>query len=115
MRIGPFSFLFFFLFFSFCLSLFKTTKICFGSTKLVIFYKEKAFHAEKKTGKMTLPPLKNISLTPLSESMRLLLVFICLFVWFFFCIQCICIHYPRPSLQQNHSSEEIFIQHLREL
>ena len=40
------------LFVCFCFSLFKTTEICFGSTKGVIFYRE------KKSGKMTLPPLK---------------------------------------------------------
>ena len=30
---------------------FKTTEICFGSTKMGIFYLEKAFHAEKKKQK----------------------------------------------------------------
>ena len=34
-------------FFFFFFSLFKTTKICFGSTKVGIFYWEKAFHAGK--------------------------------------------------------------------
>ena len=43
-------------FFFFCSSLFKTTEICFGSIKMGIFYSEKAFHAAKKSGKMTLPP-----------------------------------------------------------
>ena len=38
-------------FFFFCLSLFKTTKICFGSTKMEIYYREKAFHAGKKKKK----------------------------------------------------------------
>ena len=47
-------------------SLLKTTEICFGSTKMGIFYQEKAFHAGKKSGKMTLPLLKNIPLTPLA-------------------------------------------------
>ena len=32
----------------FCFSLLKTTKICFVSTKMEIFYREKAFHAGKK-------------------------------------------------------------------
>ena len=53
----------FFVFF-YCFPLFKTTEICFGSTKMGIFYREKAFHTGKKWG-MTLPPLKNIPLTPL--------------------------------------------------
>ena len=48
----------------FCL-LFKTTKICFGSTQMEIFYREKAFHAGKKSGKITLPPQKNFPVTPL--------------------------------------------------
>ena len=53
------------LFFSFflCFSLFKSTKICFGST--TFFYREKAFHAGKKSGKMTLAPQKNFPVTPL--------------------------------------------------
>ena len=33
---------------TFCFSLFKTTDICFGSTKIGIFYREKSFHAGKK-------------------------------------------------------------------
>ena len=37
--------------FFFGLSLFKSTKICFGSTKMEIFYREKAFHAAKKIRK----------------------------------------------------------------
>ena len=53
-------------FFFFCFSLFKTTKICLGSTKMEIFYREKAFHARKKSGKMTLPPQKNFPVTPLT-------------------------------------------------
>ena len=56
--------LFFFLFFVFCFSLFKTTEICFRSTKMEIFYREKAFHARKKSGKMTLPLLKIFHLRP---------------------------------------------------
>ena len=85
MRRGPFLFLFFvyvvafcflflflFLFvclgffFFFCFSLFETTEICFGSTKIKIFYREKAFQAGKKIRKNDFAPLKNISLTPLS-------------------------------------------------
>ena len=31
----------FFFFFFFCFSLLKTTEICFGSTKMGIFYREK--------------------------------------------------------------------------
>ena len=64
-----FFFFFFFLilfiyFFFFCFSLFKTTEICFGSTKIEIFYQEKAFHAGKKSGKITLPLRKNFLLRP---------------------------------------------------
>ena len=52
-------------FFFFCFLLFET-EICFGSTKMENFYREKACHASrKKLGKVTLPPLKNILLTPL--------------------------------------------------
>ena len=40
-----------FFFFFFCFSLFKTTEICFGSTKMEIFYREKAFHVGKKIRK----------------------------------------------------------------
>ena len=43
----------------------KTTEIGFGSTKMEISYREKAFHAGKKSGKMTLPPKKNMTVTPL--------------------------------------------------
>ena len=50
---------------SFCFSLLKTTEICFGSTKMGIFYREKTFHAGTKSGKMTLPPQKNMPVTPL--------------------------------------------------
>ena len=35
----------------FCFSLLKTTEICFGSTKMGIFYREKAFYAGKKIRK----------------------------------------------------------------
>ena len=40
-------------FFFFCISLFKTTEICFGSTG------KKHFTPGKNSGKITLPPLKN--------------------------------------------------------
>ena len=67
MKRGTFSFFFFFFFFSFFFfSLFKTTEICFGSTKMGIFYWKKAFHAVKKIRKNDFAPLKNVPLTPLS-------------------------------------------------
>ena len=43
-------------FFFFLLSLLKTTKICFGSTKMGIFYWEKTFHAGKKIRKNDFAP-----------------------------------------------------------
>ena len=49
-------------FFSFHFS--KRLKFVLGSTKMGIFYREKAFHAGKKIRKMTLPPQKNM---PVSE------------------------------------------------
>ena len=53
--------------FVFCFSLFKTTKICFGCTKMEIFYREKSIsHPGKKSGKMTLPPQKNFPVMPLT-------------------------------------------------
>ena len=58
--------LFCFFFFSFCFSLLKTTETCFGSTRMGIFYRKKTFHAGKKSGKMTLPPQKNMPVTPLA-------------------------------------------------
>ena len=59
---------FFFFFFFFCFSLFKT-KMCFGATKMEIFYREKAFHTGKNIKKnMTLPPQKNFPVTPLDVS-----------------------------------------------
>ena len=74
MRRGPFfSFLFFFFFFFcfcfffvfvfvfFCFLLFKTTKICFGATKMELFYRKKHFTPGKKSGKMTFPPHKKCS------------------------------------------------------
>ena len=53
---------FFFFFFFFCFSLLKTTKICFGSTKMGIFYREKAFHAGKNNQEKWLCPLRKICL-----------------------------------------------------
>ena len=53
------------LFFFFCLSLFETTEICLGCTKMEICTGKKAFHAGKKLGNVTLSPLKNIPLRPL--------------------------------------------------
>ena len=49
---------------TFFFPLFKMTEICFGSTKMEIFYQEKAFQARKKSGKINLPPQKNIPVTP---------------------------------------------------
>ena len=58
----------FFFFFFFCFSLFKMAKICFGCTKMKIFYREKSIsRREKKSGQMTLPPQKNFPVTPLPE------------------------------------------------
>ena len=54
MRRGPFFFFF---------SLFKTTKICFGCTKMEIFYREKAFHAGPgKNQEKWLCPIRKIFL-----------------------------------------------------
>ena len=46
----------FFFFFFLLFSLFKTTEICFGCTKMKIFYWEKEFHTTGKKGKMTIAP-----------------------------------------------------------
>ena len=43
-------------FFFFAFSLLKTTEICFGSIKMRIFYREKAFHARKKVKKNYFAP-----------------------------------------------------------
>ena len=48
-------------FFFFCFSLFKTTQICFGSTKLEIFYREKALHTRKKIRKNDFAPSEKFS------------------------------------------------------
>ena len=52
-------------------SLLKMTEICFGSTKMGIFYrgkkKKKHFTPGKKSGKMTLPPQKNMPVMPLEN------------------------------------------------
>ena len=52
---------FIFFFFFFCFSLFKKTEICFGSTKMGIFYREKAFHAGKKIKKNDFAPSEKYS------------------------------------------------------
>ena len=44
------------LFCVFCFSLLKTMEICFGSTKMGIFYREKAFHVGKKIRKNDFAP-----------------------------------------------------------
>ena len=55
LRTFAFFVLFCFVFF-FCFSLLKMTEICFGSTKMGIFYREKAFHAGKKISKNDFAP-----------------------------------------------------------
>ena len=54
-------------FFFLLLTFQKPLKFVLGlpNTKMGIFYREKAFYAGKKSGKMTWPPLKNIPLKPL--------------------------------------------------
>ena len=61
MRRRPF-FFFSFLSFFFCFSLFKTTQICLRSTKMGIFYWEKAFYTRKKFKEKWLCPLWKIFL-----------------------------------------------------
>ena len=51
----------FFVFFFFCFSLFKTNEISFGSTKIGIFYREKAFHTGKKFRKCDFAPSEKYS------------------------------------------------------
>ena len=46
---------------TFCFSLFKTTKICFRSTKMEIFYREKAFHTGEKIRKNDFAPSEKFS------------------------------------------------------
>ena len=46
---------------TFFLLLFKTTKICFGSIKMEIFYRERAFHTGKKITKNDFVPLEKFS------------------------------------------------------
>ena len=58
-----FLFLFLFLFF-FCFSLLKSTEIFFGSTKMGIFYREKAFHAGKNRENDFAPSEKYACYTP---------------------------------------------------
>ena len=63
--------------FFFLLVTFKTTEICFGSTKMEIFYREKAFHAEKKKiRKNDFAPQKNFPVTPLTQSQTLGCIFL---------------------------------------
>ena len=65
MRRGPLFFFFFFLFF---FSLFKTTEICFGSTKMGVFCWKKAFHTGgKNQEKWLCPSEKYSSYTPVSS------------------------------------------------
>ena len=47
-----------------CFSLLKTTKICFGCTKMKIFYREKVFHAGKNREKWLCPLRKIFLLHP---------------------------------------------------
>ena len=51
--------------FVFCFSLLKTTKISFGSPKWELSTGKKNFMSGKKSGKMILPPQKNMPVTPL--------------------------------------------------
>ena len=51
----------FFKIFFFCFSLFKTTEICFGFTKMGIFYRGKAFHAGKNFRKNYFAPSEKYS------------------------------------------------------
>ena len=46
--------------FFFCFSLFKTTKICFGSTKMEIFYRKKHFTLGEKNHEKWLRPLRKM-------------------------------------------------------
>ena len=49
----------------FFFSLFKMTKICFGCTKMEIFYREKGIHAGKKIRKNDFAPSEKNLVTPL--------------------------------------------------
>ena len=51
--------------FFFCLSFFETIEICLGVPKWKFLLGKKHFTLGKKLGNVTLPPLKNIPLTPL--------------------------------------------------
>ena len=62
MKIRPFLF---FVLFCFSCHFFETTEICLGSTKMEITGKNHISRSEKIGKKLTLPPLKNIPLTPL--------------------------------------------------
>ena len=54
--------------FFFYFSLFKTTEICFGSTKIEIFFRETAFYAGKKIRKNDCAPSDIFPVTPLAIS-----------------------------------------------
>ena len=56
-----------FFFFFFCFSLCDTSKICLGSTKMEISTGKKSILRQENRWKVTLPPLKNIPLTPLQQ------------------------------------------------
>ena len=53
------------LFFSFAFHFSKPLKFVLRLPRMGIFFREKSFHARKKSGNITLPPLKNIPLMPL--------------------------------------------------
>ena len=43
-------------------------EICFGSTKMAIFYREKALHARKRIRKNGFAPQKNMPVMPLIQN-----------------------------------------------
>ena len=58
--------------------LFETSEICFGSTKMEISTRKKSILCREKSGKVTLPLLKDISLMPLitnDNSLHVLFLF----------------------------------------
>ena len=68
MRRGPFFFFFFFFFLLFNFQ--KPQKFVLGLPKWDFSTGEKHFRPGKKSGKMTLPPLKNVLVTPLLTSIK---------------------------------------------
>ena len=61
----------------FCFSLFKTTKICFGSTKMEIFYREKSISRREKIRKNDFAPSEKFSCyAPVHNYTKFLLVVI---------------------------------------